>query len=222
LNNVSLVLRKPGADLVPKVERPLLKIDEAFKGFIMLAAALIYSVVLLGPWGILKQAAYNVGSLPWMFYAVGLIIVALVVIPVIYLLASSLGNIIESNHSFSLRARFLRSTAGLVPLGLAAWIAFSISFVLVNGSYILATLSDPLGWGWNLFGTAQFDWTPVLTAWVPALQMLVLLGGLTWATKITVRSLMIKDNGALKNVLAVLPTGMVYTAITALFLWIYL
>ena len=34
----------------------------------------------------------------------------------------------------------------MIPLGLAAWIAFSFGFVLVNGSYALAVLSDPFGW----------------------------------------------------------------------------
>ncbi len=47
----------------------------------------------------------------------------------------------------SLRALFVRYAYTLVPLGLAAWIAFSIGFVFVNGSYALAVISDPFGWG---------------------------------------------------------------------------
>lgn len=40
--------------------------------------------------------------------------------------------------------------------GLLAWIAFSVPLIFVNGSYIISVISDPFGWGWNLFGTADF------------------------------------------------------------------
>lgn len=54
-----------------------------------------------------------------------------------------------------LRRLFVDYAYALIPLGLAAWIAFTLGFVLVNGSYALVVLSDPLGWGWDLFGTAS-------------------------------------------------------------------
>jgi hypothetical protein len=69
----------------------------------------------------------------------------------------------------------------LIPLGLAAWIAFSFGFVLINGSYALAVLSDPFGWGWNLFGTASTPWTPLGATLIPFLQVGVLTGGLLFA-----------------------------------------
>jgi hypothetical protein len=61
---------------------------------------------------------------------------------------------------------------------LCAWIAFSLSFVLTNLSYLLPVISDPFGWGWNLFGTAGIPWTPYLTGAIPILQVLALLAGL--------------------------------------------
>ena len=60
------------------------------------------------------------------------------------------------------------------------WVAFSLSFVLTNAAYILSSLSDPFGWGWNLFGTAAITWQPYLTTLLLPLQMLVLIGGLLW------------------------------------------
>jgi hypothetical protein len=61
------------------------------------------------------------------------------------------------------------------------WAAFSLSFVLTNASYVLMTLSDPLGWGWNLFGSASLEWQPVLTQVVMPLQIAALVGGLLWS-----------------------------------------
>jgi hypothetical protein len=69
----------------------------------------------------------------------------------------------------------------LIPLGLAAWIAFSFGFVLVNGSYALTVLSDPFGWGWDLFGTAGTSWTPLGTSLIPFLQVGILTAGLLFA-----------------------------------------
>jgi hypothetical protein len=62
-----------------------------------------------------------------------------------------------------------------------AWIAFSLAFVFASLSYLWPTLSDPLGRGWNLFGTANVAWQPYFTPIVPFVQAGVLIGGLWWA-----------------------------------------
>ena len=53
-NNIVINLRPFGSDLLVAKER---RLDEAYKAFIMLGCALLYSVVLLGPWGWLKNWA---------------------------------------------------------------------------------------------------------------------------------------------------------------------
>jgi hypothetical protein len=76
----------------------------------------------------------------------------------------------------------------LVPLGLTAWVAFSLSFVLINLSYAWSVLSDPLGWGWNLLGTAALKWTPYISGFVPYLQIPVMLIGLIAAIALALRT----------------------------------
>jgi hypothetical protein len=76
----------------------------------------------------------------------------------------------------------------LVPLGLAIWIAFTLSFTLTNLSYAWSALSDPFGWGWNLFGTANMAWTPYLSGVIPYLQVPVLLVGLIIAVALGFRT----------------------------------
>jgi hypothetical protein len=63
------------------------------------------------------------------------------------------------------------------------WVAFSLSFVLTNATYILASISDPLGLGWNLFGTANAAWQPMLTSILAPGQTLALVGGLIWSAR---------------------------------------
>jgi hypothetical protein len=82
-----------------------------------------------------------------------------------------------------LKQRFASLSTALIPLGLMFWVAFSLSFVLTNASYIVAALSDPLGLGWNLFGTANVEWQPVLTTLLAPAQTLALVGGLIWSSR---------------------------------------
>lgn len=176
-DNIALNLRSFGADLTIPGGR---KLDEAYKAFIMLGSAIVYAAVLLGPWAFLKSAAYGVGSWPWLAYALAFLAFVFGLLPGFFFLAVALGRRISKGRQ-PLQKQFVAYSYALVPLGLAAWIAFSLSFVLTNFSYLWPALSDPFGWGWNLVGTAGVGWTPYLTGTIPALQALVLLGGLGWA-----------------------------------------
>ncbi|MCC7355664.1 MAG: 4Fe-4S binding protein [Anaerolineae bacterium] len=181
-DNVALYLRPPGADLWQTKGH---KLDEAYKGFIMLASALVYSAVLIGPWGFLKEAARSVGSTAWFVYAVAFLGLNLLVVPGLFWLSVRLG---QGRRPARTRALFADYATVLVPLGLTAWIAFSLSFVLANLSYAWPVLSDPFGWGWNLLGTAGLAWTPYLSGLVPYLQTPLLLGGLVAAVALALRT----------------------------------
>jgi hypothetical protein len=45
----------------------------------------------------------------------------------------------------------------LVPIAIAYQVAHYYTYLLVQGQMIVSLVSDPLGWGWNLFGTADFE-----------------------------------------------------------------
>jgi ferredoxin len=176
-DNIALNLRSFGTDL--SVER-YRKLDEAYKAFIMLGAAAVYSAVLLGPWGTLKLAAYSVGTLPWLAYAASFLALILLALPGLFWLTVWSGKRF-SGSALPTKILFIAQSYALVPLGLAAWVAFSLSFVFANFSYVPPALSDPFGWGWNLLGTSGMGWTPWLTDLTPTLQVGVLLGGFIWA-----------------------------------------
>jgi ferredoxin len=173
-DNIAINARPFSADLA----KPTTRIDEAFKAFIMMGAAMIYAGVLLGPWGMLKDAAYNVGSSAWFVYALVFLAFIFLVLPGLF----SLG-ILPIRSSVPFKHRFASLSTALIPLGLMFWVAFSLSFVLTNASYILAALSDPLGLGWNLFGTANIPWQPMLTSILAPAQTLALVGGLIWSAR---------------------------------------
>jgi ferredoxin len=173
-DNIAVNLRPFSADLA----KPSTRMDEAFKSFIMLGSSMIYAGVLLGPWGELKDAAYNVGSSAWALYAIVFLAFIFGILPGAFTLG-----ILDRNNNVPLKQRFASFSTVLIPLGLMFWVAFSLSFVLTNASYILAALSDPLGYGWNLFGTANAVWQPMLTTLLAPSQTLALVGGLIWSAR---------------------------------------
>lgn len=176
-DNIAIHLRPFGQDLFVATGR---KLDEAYKAFIMLGSALVYMAVLLGPWGFLKSSAYSVGTLSWLAYAGVFLAFVLVIVPGLFLLAVLIGRR-WAGLRMEPKRLFINLAYALVPLGLCAWIAFSLSFVFANITYLGPALSDPFGWGWNLFGTAGVAWTPLFSGIIPALQGLALLTGLGWS-----------------------------------------
>ena len=177
-DNIAVKLRPFAADLALRSH----KMDEAYKALIMLGAAMVYTSVLLGPWGVLKSAAYSVGTLAWFSFIAAFLAFIFVLLPFLLWLSISLGKI-SSKSNLSTRHLFASFATSLIPLGMIFWISFSLSFVLTNASYILIALSDPFGWGWNLFGTAAIAWQPILSSVIIPLQIVVLIGGLLWSVR---------------------------------------
>jgi len=44
----------------------------------------------------------------------------------------------------------------LVPIAIGYHVAHYLAFLLIQGQYIIPLISDPFGYGWNLFGTASY------------------------------------------------------------------
>lgn len=177
LDNIAVSVRPFGADLQSSRGR---RLDEAYRGFIMLTCAPIYAIVFMGPWATLKEAAYAVGTPAWWLYAAALFAATLVVVPGVFYACAWTAHRI-GRAAASTKKLFIEYAYALLPLGLAAWVAFSVSFVLINVSYAWPVLSDPFGWGWNLIGTADWAWTPYLANLIPYVQIAVLLVGLAGA-----------------------------------------
>jgi hypothetical protein len=72
----------------------------------------------------------------------------------------------------------LRLAYILIPVGIFAWIAFSLPAIMVNYGYIISVFSDPLGLGWDLLGTADTHFKALIPDWIPVIQGVVLLAGL--------------------------------------------
>jgi len=50
--------------------------------------------------------------------------------------------------------------------------------LFVNVTFIMQSVSDPFGWGWDFFGTANIPWHQFLPQYIPWFQALLVLTGL--------------------------------------------
>lgn len=108
----------------------------------------------------------------------------------------------------------------VIPLGLTGWIGFTVAFALIDISYAIPLLSDPMGWGWNLFGTASYGWVMYAPHLVPYLQAPIFLGGLGVSIFTAYRIGL--NHTTDKKVLtrSLLPVVVLLSLITATFFWL--
>jgi NAD-dependent dihydropyrimidine dehydrogenase PreA subunit len=181
-DNLAVNLRPYGAD----IGKPIIsnRLDEAFLAIVMLASALVFSAVFVGPWGGLKSAAFAIGSVRWMTYAVGFLALAVLILPALFTMAVGSGQKIMKTKS-PLKHEIVHQAQALLPLGLMAWIAFTVSFALPKLNLVLAVLNDPFGWGWHLLGATIASRSLNVAAFSALIQVILLLVGLYWSVSVT-------------------------------------
>lgn len=173
-DNVGIFIRPFGSDKVLK------GYDEMFNVIIMLVIAMAFSITMLGPWGFIKDAANVTESkqiVPFLVYLVVIWSAALIVFPGLFVLAARGANRLTGNM-VTHRVMALRLAYILIPVGIFAWIAFSLPAIMINYGYIISVFSDPLGLGWDLLGTADSHFMPFIPEWIPLIQGVVLLLGI--------------------------------------------
>jgi polyferredoxin len=173
-DNIGIFLRPFGSD------RHLKGYDEMFNIMIMLVVAIAFSITMLGPWGFIKSAANVTESrqiIPFLTYIALIWLSSLVIFPGLFFLSARFSNRLIGQPA-SHRVMTLCLSYILIPVGIFSWIAFSLPSVMVNYSYVLSVLSDPLGLGWDIFGTANYPFSPFHPEWVPMIQGILLLIGL--------------------------------------------
>ena len=198
--------------------------DEAWMALIMITLVVAYSVTLLGPWGTVKLWANVTEVGNWAGFAIHTAVIwltALVALPGVWFLAARAGRRLAGSDEVSAKELFIRYSYLLVPLGLFAWAAFSLPLMMVNYSHITSSLSDPLGWGWDLFGTANQHWKPLLPELIPYIQIPLLLLGLAFALLkggSIARDLFPGRGAAVRSLL---PHGLICTGVTLVLLRLF-
>jgi len=173
-DNIGIFIRPFGSD------KNIKGYDEMYNIIIMLVVAMVFSAVMLGPWGFIKDAANVTESgdiTAFVIFFLTIWSMALVIFPGLFVLSVKISNY-SAKRPVSDRKLTLKLAYTLIPIGMFAWIAFSLPAIMVNYGYIISILSDPLGLGWDLFSLANVHFKPFIPHWIPFIQGVILLSGL--------------------------------------------
>ncbi|MHC4401287.1 MAG: 4Fe-4S binding protein [Planctomycetota bacterium] len=162
---------------------------EAWMAMTMLVLAVGYCIVHLGHWPALRDYVNILDKANWHLFAVYAAVVwatALVGLPGLMLLSAAAGKRLGRvrRKTWDLMTA---SSGALIPMGLTVWIAFVVPLVMVNASFVLQSISDPPGLGWDLLGTANTPWHQVWPQAIPWIQVACVLIGLHYALRNTWR-----------------------------------
>ncbi len=178
-NNVSLFIRPFGSEHVTR------NMSEAWLTIAIFTIAIIYSVLYLGPWPVVRDYVNILDKQNWDLFGIYSLIVwslVLIIMPGILYMLANIGARL-SNIKITTKEVFLASTGSLLPLGLTIWIAFVIPMLFVNITFIIQSVSDPFGWGWDFFGTANIPWHQFLPQYTPWLQAILVLTGMHFSLR---------------------------------------
>jgi hypothetical protein len=173
-NNVTLYRRSFASELGNR------NYSDAWVTIVVFTLAIIYCILYEGHWPVIRDFVNILDKKNWDLFGIYALVIwtlSLVIIPgIIYLLSFSAVRL--SGIKLSVREVFLASSGSLLPIGLMLWIAFVIPMLFVNVTFIIQSISDPFGWGWDFLGTANIPWHQFVPRLIPWLQALLVLSGL--------------------------------------------
>jgi hypothetical protein len=179
------------------------------------AIAIIYCVLYLGPWPVVRDYVNILDKQNWdLFGRYALIVwsLVLIILPgILYFLSYAATRL--SKAGLSAKVVFLNYSGTLLPLGLMLWIAFVIPMLFVNITFIIQSASDPFGWGWDFFGTANIPWHQFVPRLIPWIQSVLVLIGLYYSLKNMKKNMEGFDLKTLELFLSCLPGSLFLVAV---------
>jgi hypothetical protein len=216
-DNISLYTR-PFA-----TERGARNLSEAWMSMATFTISIIYCILYLGPWPVVRDYVNILDKHNWGLFGIYSIIMwssVMIIVPgIIYSLSRIGSNLakIERNK----KEVFLEHAGSLLPFALMNWIAFVIPMLFVNVTFIKQSISDPFGWGWDFFGTANTPWHQFLPEFIPWFQAFAVLTGLYLSLRNIRKSSLFADRNPNQVIKISLPISLFITGIAAAMLFFF-
>jgi polyferredoxin len=161
-DNLALNLRPFGADLVKAFRA---RGDEAYLALVLLSLVIFHAVTMVPPWFQLVDLLEFVTG--WGYTgAFSLLMAVMLAVPLLaHRLATGIGWRLARERGVPRRRLFVTYAYAMIPLALFFHLAHNTMHLAMEFAKVVPVLSDPLGMGWNLFGTA---------GWIPPASLLPL------------------------------------------------
>jgi len=178
-NNMAVNVRPWGEDL--RVEGKS-RTDEAYMALLMLAITAFHGLSMTPVWATLTDAlntALPMGRIVSFSAGMGMVMGFPIALYAVFVWLSRLlagTSDPEVTSSLSYKDYFVRYAYCLLPIALFYHLAHNLEHLLMEGPKVVALISDPFGWGWNIFATAGVSITPITSLDVLWILQVILVG----------------------------------------------
>ncbi|MFQ6071203.1 MAG: 4Fe-4S binding protein, partial [Methanosarcinales archaeon] len=159
-NNTSFNIRPFAMDLIKSTKK---RKDEAYMALIIFSLTLFHTVTMTQFWNdliALIKATTRINN-NYILFTLAMTILTLIPI-VMYYIFSKISKIISGNQEIPLKTLFINYAYTLLPVALFTHLAHNSMHLFRESQNIIPVLSDPFGFGWDLFGTASWAMNPIL------------------------------------------------------------
>lgn len=187
-DNIAINARPFATDLVNLKENRL-GLDMALLAVVLLGLPTFQTIVMIGPWeGWMASLELTTGWPPAVLFSLIFLASTLALPLALFSSATYLVRLISGNQTLTFRRLFVNFAFAFVPIGLMMHLAHNVKHLFGEGQTIIPVLSDPFGWGWNLFGTAGLELSsPFSSAQLTVAQFGLLVTGQAFATYVAYR-----------------------------------
>lgn len=217
-DNVALNVRPFGVDLAsPSPVRS----DEAAMVVIMLSMTTFHGITMTPLWHRTIGAVEHALGAPYLLaFSIGMVSI-LGLLALIYLLFVRLSHRASGSTAVGVRQLGIRYAYSLLPIALFYHFAHNSMHFFIEGGTLAPVASDPLGWGWNLFGTASMvpgPLVPLRYIWLGMVAFILL--GHVWSLVVAHRVAMHVYPDRRTALRSELPMLLCMIAYSTLSLWI--
>ena len=179
-NNISFNIRSFAGDLFTLTKT---RMDEALFILMLLGVTIFQALIMIRPWAgftadLMSYTGASYDSIRFIFF-----ITAAVSPILVYSIAITISKLL--NQKIIFKDLFTSYAYSIIPLGLMMHLSHNFRHLLEEGTGIIPVLSDPFGFGWNLFGTSVYMPAPLLGSnSILLIQWLLMLIGLRFSISI--------------------------------------
>ena len=214
-DNMTIQIRPLSNDLFRKNR---FQWDEAFLAVVLLSLTTFHGLTMTPhwtAWNNLLRVKTGLGS-EWVFTL--LMISVLGVCVGAYFIGSVFSQILARGSGIQTGRLFKAYAYSLIPVALFYHLAHNCMHFFMEGQNLIPLLSDPFGWGWNLFGTSEKTYRPLLglpSIWVVQMMMIVVghVYGVLIADKISLK-LFVQQRQRILSLVPLLILMVLYSSIS--------
>lgn len=210
-DNLTINVRPPATDLKNKTS---FKWDESVLIIVLLALTSFHGVTMTPYWwSLVDMLRVETGFGKTPVFSV-LMLIMLIVPVFVFWLSACISRRLVNDDQFNAGYFFRAFSYPLIPVALFYHLAHNGMHFFMEAQTLLPLLSDPFGWGWDIFGTAKKSYEPLLSMnsiWIIQVALIVIghIYGVTIADRVAKKFL--ERSNILKALIPMIVTMICYS-----------